>query len=175
MGGTGSASVRERLVGPGKAIEQARPHWQSQCQSRPERNVSFVTRILPAKPRSASDVPRQLTVWGWEDTPERPVGRLSRRTLRRAVLPHAQRLTFTPVSVIGHSAARFSPPRCRTFPIVGDAHSLFRARPSQVHQPSRDFAFMQTENLAWAVHTVQDDRPDLRTVKGGRCSVSSGC
>ena len=31
LGGTGSASVRERLVGPGKALEQARPHWQSQC------------------------------------------------------------------------------------------------------------------------------------------------
>ena len=31
LGGAGSASVRERLVGPGKALEQARSHWQSQC------------------------------------------------------------------------------------------------------------------------------------------------
>ena len=30
LGGTGSASVRERLAGPGEALEQARPHWQSQ-------------------------------------------------------------------------------------------------------------------------------------------------
>ena len=31
LGGTGSASVRGRLVGPGKVLEKARPHWQSQC------------------------------------------------------------------------------------------------------------------------------------------------
>ena len=38
LGGTGSASVRERLVGPGKALEHARPHWQSQCH--PARSVT---------------------------------------------------------------------------------------------------------------------------------------
>ena len=33
-----SASVGKRLVGPGKALEQARPHWQSQCH--PARSVT---------------------------------------------------------------------------------------------------------------------------------------
>ena len=38
LGGTGSASVRGRLVGPGKDLEQVRPHWQSQCH--PARSVT---------------------------------------------------------------------------------------------------------------------------------------
>ena len=40
LGGAGSASVCERLVGPGTVLEQARPRWPSQCHPADDGGIS---------------------------------------------------------------------------------------------------------------------------------------
>ena len=100
LGGTGSASVRERLVGPGKDLEQACPHWQSQCHPAECRSavsssfpLGFKTRLEAIRRRMrVSRLPFGILVHigcGWQTRSAWPSASSDTRPLRcRAFAQH---------------------------------------------------------------------------------------